>query len=110
MNSYSEKDRQTSMARIAVDAMYLSAALQALARAEKATKRITKAELKVSSLQFQIDGLCGPDEIFPPEKYEKLERLSIGMENAEYGVGESYGPYLQDLATVHILCAAAAEA
>lgn len=98
------------MTRLAVDAMYLSAARQALSRAEKATKRINKAELKVRSLQFQIDGLCGHDEIFQPENYEKLERLSIGMEDAEYGVGDSYGPYLQDLATVHILCAASAEA
>ncbi len=32
------------------------------------------------------------------------------MEGAEYRLGAAYGPMLQNLATVHILCAASAEA
>ncbi len=108
--SLSEEARRTAMIRLDVDAMYLSAAVQALSRAEKASKRITKAEIKRSSLRYQLGQVCPPDEIPEDGAYAKIERLALALEDADYLVDEAYGPVLQDLAAVHILSVASAEA
>jgi hypothetical protein len=44
------------------------------------------------------------------DAYDDLEPVYIGMENVHTEVGDAYGPFLQCLATVHILSAAALEA
>jgi hypothetical protein len=102
--------RRTSMIRLDVDAMYLSSAVQAFSRAEKAASRITKAEIKRAKLHSELKQVSPTDEIPDDGEYEKVESISIALENAEYGVDEAYGPFLQDLATAQILSAAAAEA
>ena len=98
---------------LAVDAMYFHAAKQAFNRARTATKGIGKAEERVARVQARIDRL---DELHEQHKtddsthYDKFEPLAIQMDSVEYEVGSAYGPFLQDLATVHVLSTAALEA
>jgi hypothetical protein len=103
------------MSVLAVDAMYFHAAQQALSRASEYTKRIDQVMGVIERLQGKIDALsCGPDGEKDGEitsrNCAKLESLYIQMEGAEYRLGEAYGPVLQNMAAVHILCAASAEA
>ena len=44
------------------------------------------------------------------EAYDEIEPIYIQMEHAEYVIGAAYGPYLQNIAITHILCATTAEA
>ena len=100
---------------LAIDALYFVAANDALTRARQATKRIEKAAEKVASLQSKIDALSENEEghrdaQLAMKNYDRLEQLSIWIEGAEYQLGEAYGPMLQDVAAVHLLCAASLEA
>jgi hypothetical protein len=103
------------MSSLAMDAMYFHAALNALSEADKYTRHIDGAKKDTTLLQRKIDALSRSldgkeDDKIIFRNYSKLEPLYIQMEGAEYRLGEAYGPMLQKLATLHILCAAAAEA
>lgn len=102
----------TWMTVLAVDAMYFNAAKEALSRAARVTKEINKAERRLSRCQAKIDRLIElrEDDEVVPSCYDKLERLALQMEDLEYGVGAAYGPFLQNLAAVHVFAAAALEA
>jgi hypothetical protein len=103
----------TWMTVLAVDAMYFNAAKEALSRAAKVTKAIEKAERRVSRCQAKIDRLVEmreADEAMPSGYYDKMEPLALQMEDLEYGVGAAYGPFLQNLAAVHVFAAATLEA
>jgi hypothetical protein len=100
---------------LAADAMYFQAARNALSRAAARTRRIDRARSRVESLQDRIDALSQSpdgekDHDVAYRNYSKLEPLCIQLEGAEYQLGEAYGPMLQDLATVHLVCAACCEA
>jgi hypothetical protein len=98
---------------LAVDAMYLHAARQSLRRALVAQKRITRAERRLERHQARLDAVTtryGLDEIGAAEHYDELEPLAIQMEGVEHKVGAAYGPFLQQLAAVHIFAAASLEA
>lgn len=102
----------TWMTVLAVDAMYFHAAKEALVRAAGVTKGIDKAEMRVVRCQAKIDRL---NEWYEADEvgagyYDRLEPLARQMEDLEYGVGAAYGPFLQNLATVHVFAAAALEA
>lgn len=95
--------------------MYFQAARKALARAIARTRTIDLARARVNSLQNKIDTLSRSpegewDAQIAHRNYRKLEPLCIQIEGAEYQLGEAYGPMLYDLATVHMLCVASAEA
>jgi hypothetical protein len=101
------------MTVLAVDAMYFHAAKEALTRAARATKEIKKAEVRVARWQAKIERLNelhDADALKDSDYYNRMERLSIQIEDLEYGVGAAYGPLLQSLATVHIFAASALEA
>jgi hypothetical protein len=105
----------TLMSVLAVDAMYFQAAQQALSRASSCTERIDRSRGVIENLQDRISALsCGSDGErdvrIVSRNYNKLEPLYVQIEDAEYLLGEGYGPMLQDLAAVHILCVASAEA
>ena len=103
----------TLISTLAADAMYFQAAREAFSQASQSTRYIDRARRKVEDLQQKIDDVSRmPDdgEEGRSLNHNKLESLSIQMEGAEYRLGEAYGPMLQNLAAVHILCVAAVEA
>ena len=98
---------------LAVDAMYFHAARQVRKRSERCAPAIERAERRVWVHQSKIDAMnaaFNEDEIDSSTHYSRLEPLAIQMENVEYGVGEAYGILLENVATVHMLCAASLEA
>ena len=107
------------MTTLAIDALYLRTAREAYARALAATKYISRAESTVANLNFKIRTVYEPDDVdergepyvdVGGKYYEQIEGLAIQIENAEYRLGETHGPFLQSLATAHILCTASLEA
>ncbi len=94
--------------------MYFCAARDAFSQAEGCERNIARARQRVERLQGRIDDLTsapdGDEEEACHRHYDKLEPLCIQMEDEEYHLGEAYAPMLQNLATVHILSAASAEA
>ncbi len=105
----------TLTSNLAADAMYFYAARQAFEQAVGSAKHIDRARRDVEVLQAKIDRLSQSpggeeDDRIAHRNYSKLEPLYIQMEGTEYRLGEAYGPMLQNMATVHILCASSAEA
>ena len=92
-----------------IDAMYFHAANQSYDQALRHQKGIEKAERVTSRLNERRDRILATYENDHWEAYDDLEPIYIQMESADYGLGMAYGPFLQSLASVHILCAASLE-
>ncbi len=92
-----------------IDAMYFHAAKKSYVAAKTALKRINEARKYFSSLRFQEEEIKERHDDFS-DQYDQLEPIYIQMESAEYAIGAAYGPYLQNIAITHILCATATEA
>lgn len=84
-----------------------------------AMKHIDRAESALARLEFRIQNVYEPEDVdeyghphvdVGGKYYEQIEGLAVQIENAEYQLGERHGPFLQSLATVHILCTASLEA
>jgi len=71
---------------------------------------IRKAESDFNILLQQETTILERHKDDPDSSYNEHERLAITMESQEYEIGLAYGPFLQYLATVHILCATSLEA
>ena len=105
----------TLVSILAADGMFFQAARKAFSRAAAQTRKIDRARARVDSLQDRINALSQSpdgerDDRLAYRNYSRLEPLCIQMEGADYQLGEAYGPMLYDVATVHILCVASAEA
>ena len=95
---------------LSIDAMYFHAAKKCCEAAKASLNDIGKARkvfvalrIKEAKILERYDGDSG-------EAYDDLEPVYIQMEGAEHGLGAAYGPYFQNIALTHILCATVAEA
>ncbi len=95
--------------QLLVDAMYYHAANHSYEHALTLTGPIEKAELRIKALQEKWNNAEKKYKDDRAERYAVQEPIAIQMEDADYGVGVAYGPYLQALATTHIMSAAALE-
>lgn len=93
-----------------VDAMYLHAAHERYDRALKEEARIPRAARKIEKLKEREERVLLKHDGDVFKAYDELEPIYFEMENADYVLCEAYGPSLQSLALVHILCAASLEA
>ena len=98
------------MVSLSVDAMYFHAAWEAHERALTAVAAIEKSKKYFKNLVKSEEKILKKYKKDSLRSYEELEPVYIEMQNAQYSIGESYGPYLQSIATTHILCAASLEA
>lgn len=92
-----------------VDAMYFHAARKCYETAEQALKGIDNSRKYFEKLRNK-EAIIIERYDNDLRAYDKLEPIYIQMEGAEYRIGAAYGPYLQNIAITHILCATAAEA
>ena len=93
-----------------VDAMYFHAGRKCYEAAKQALKRIDKSRKYFEKLRNKEAIIIERYDNDIIEAYDKLEPLYIQMEGAEYRIGAAYGPYLQNIAITHILCATSLEA
>jgi len=103
-------DQPAHKTSFAIDDMYYDAAKRNLKEALGRMTAIRKAEVQFRRLERKEAVILqkhGGDEL---EAYGDLEPVYIGMEDAHVQIGDAYGPFLQCVATVHILSAAALEA
>jgi hypothetical protein len=93
-----------------IDAMYFHAAKESCKAAKVSLKGVGKARKAFADLRNKeaeiLDQYVGDSW----KAYDDLEPIYIQMESAEYGIGAAYGPYFQNIALAHILCATSAEA
>ena len=90
--------------------MYFHAAKNTFAAAKQSLKGIGKARKAFADLRKEEAGVLDQYNGDSWGAYDGLEPIYIQMESAEYGIGAAYGPYFQNIALTHILCATAAEA
>lgn len=93
-----------------IDAMYYHAAKNTYAAAKKSMQGIGKARKAFADLRNEEVEVLDQYNGDSWKAYDDLEPIYIQMESAEYGIGAAYGPYFQNIALTHILCATAAEA
>ena len=86
--------------------MYYDAAMKNLWLAKDAIPNIDSATAAANATQKKIDALNKSGFSMTVE----FERLAIQIESEETRLSAAYGPYLQHLASVHILAAASLEA
>ncbi len=100
----------SSFTTLLIDAMYFHVAKQSYVAAKRSLKGIGKAIKIFADLRAKEADIKEryADDIM--EAYNELEPIYIQMEDAEYGIGAAYGPYLQNVAITHIFCATALEA
>jgi hypothetical protein len=95
---------------LSIDAMYFHAAKNCCEAAKISLKGIGEARKAFVDLRSEEAGILKHYDGDAWKAYDDLEPIYIQMESAEYGIGAAYGPYFQNIALTHILCATAAEA
>jgi hypothetical protein len=100
----------TCSTTLLIDAMYFHAAKNTCAAAKTFLKGIGKARKALADLRNEEAGVLDRYNGDSWKAYDDLEPIYIQMESAEHGIGAAYGPYFQNIALTHILCATAAEA
>jgi len=93
-----------------IDAMYFHAAKNCCEAAMISLKGIGKARKAFADLRSEEAEILERYDGDSLKAYDDLEPIYIQMEGAEHGIGAAYGPYFQNIALTHILCATAAEA
>lgn len=90
---------------LASDAMYFHAACRALEHARSAKAAVDEARRRWKVLEDRESRAVAADD------HNEMERIAIQMvENASPRIDEAYGPFIEALATVHIMTASALEA
>jgi hypothetical protein len=92
-----------------VDAMYYDAAQKNLVVAQQETSKINSARQVVEHKQAEINRLFEIQEKAGHTTYE-VECLAIDIESDETDLAAAYSPFLEAVATVHIMSAASVEA
>jgi hypothetical protein len=100
----------THYTTLLLDAMCYHAAQLIYDSAARCIPRIRQAESDFDNLLQQEIALLERHRNNLDGAYDEHERLAIVMEGQEYEIGLVYGPFLQHLATVHILCVTSLEA
>lgn len=100
----------THYTTLLLDAMCFHAARRNYDAATRCVPAIRKAESDFEILLQQETTILEEHRGGPVSSYNEHERLAVMMESQEYEIGLAYGPFLQHLATVHILCATSLEA
>ena len=95
---------------LSFDAMCYHAARRNYNSAAECIPRIRQAENDFNELLQRETALLEKHGNDLDATYDEHEQLAIIMENREYEIGSAYGPFLQHLATVHILCVTSLEA
>lgn len=90
------------------DAMYFDAAVRALESAKESISGIDAARSTVDRTLESMEQVEAEPGI--KANHAEFERLAIAMESYEAGLSAAYGPFLQSLASVHLLSAASIEA
>jgi hypothetical protein len=93
-----------------VDAMYMHAAWASFDRATKEENRIQRADRGIQRLKEREERILARHGGAVFDAYDELEPVYIQMEGADYNLCQAYGPFVQSVALVHILCAASLEA
>ena len=93
-----------------VDGMHYSAACRNLANAEKQFAKVEQARAHVEETQALIDRLLEQQTETGRSQGERIEQLAIRIESEESELAAAYAPYLEALASVHILSASSLEA
>ena len=116
MNSFSDIiKRSISIAsskwetRLLIDALYFHAARKACEQAKRSTRETEKALRYFESLCQKERDILESHNDDHWKAGDEWEQICIAMESADYDIGEAYGPHLQSIAIVHILCSAALE-
>lgn len=112
---------------LAMDGLHFDGARRALADIPKLERGVARAKAKMRRLEDQCAAIEArhaedddTDEDVPsapdmpprnePSLYDEIEPIAIQMESLSYDLGIAYGPYLRQIASVHILSAACLEA
>ena len=95
---------------LAFDALCYHAAKTNYEAAEKCIPQIQRARSGFNNLLQQEIALLAMFKDDPSASYDEHEPLAIMMEGAEFDINSAYGPFLQYLASTHILCETCAEA
>lgn len=93
-----------------IDAMYFHAAKRCYEAAKISLKDIGKARKVFADLREKEKEILERYDGDAWKAYDELESIYIQMDSAEYNIGAAYGPYFQNIALTHVLCAATAEA
>jgi hypothetical protein len=92
------------------DAMYYHAAKMSYKAAAVAKNGIKRANKDFALLCDKEEVILNKYDRDYSKAYDELEPLYIQMDGSEYDIGAAYGPYLQNIAITHILCATTVEA
>lgn len=92
------------------DAMYFHAAKKSLASAQACEQAIQAANDRFAELEAEEREILERYGNNAAAAYDEGEPIWIAMESAHFEIGLAYAPYLQQLATVQISCAASLEA
>lgn len=96
---------------LAIDALYLNAARQAVARAESSRRNVAEARRSLILLEREEAELREVAESGSTDARDALHDLAIQIVNgAQPELEHAYAPYLEDLAVVHVTAVAAVEA
>ena len=95
---------------LSIDAMYLHAARTCYESAKLSLRTVGRTRKEFLNLRRSEMEILERYHGDPFDAYDELERVYIQMEDADYNIGASYGPYFQNIALTHILCVTAAEA
>lgn len=95
---------------LTLDAMCYQAAQRNYIAARQCVPTIKKAETEFDRLVEKETKILEAHSGQLDECYDELETLAIMLEGREYDVSSAYAPFLEHLATVHILCVTALEA
>jgi len=93
-----------------IDAMYFHSAKVFCNVAKMSLKAVGKARRAFADLRNEEAEILGRYDGDSWKAYDNLEPIYIQMDSAEYNICAAYGPYLQNIALTHILCATASEA
>jgi hypothetical protein len=93
-----------------IDALYFHAARQSHNRALSSQKKIKKAENYWKSLEEYEEEILAKHNGDSYSAYDELEPIYIQFEGAHYQIGAAHAFLFKEVATVHILSAAALEA
>lgn len=109
LGSYKDLSPPTWSTTLSIDAMYFHSAKGCYKVAKVSLKDIGKARKAFANLRNEEADILGRYDGDSYKAYDELEPIYIQMDGAEYNIGAAYGPYLQNIALTHILCATALE-
>ncbi|MBL7190037.1 MAG: hypothetical protein ISS70_27230 [Phycisphaerae bacterium] len=110
MHALLDKFPPTFSTTLSIDAMYFHSAKSCCEFAKTSLKAIGKARKAFAHLRDEEAGILAQYDGDSRKAYDDLEPIYIQMDRAEYDIGAAYGPYFQNIALTHILCATALEA